>query len=149
MIKEIILTVILSILTAQNAHTEAFKQKVQECMAEQKNYSKEDLELLAEVMYHENYCNGERCMLLTGSVVLNRKASPGYPDTIKDVLYQKGQYSTTKKFFKTKIPERVYELAEELLIGGSIAPENVVFQATFKQGKVYEIIKGEYFCYGN
>ena len=67
--------------------------------------NQEDRELLAQVMYWENYCNGEEAMLLTGSVVLNRRDHCSWcPDTIKGVLYQKGQYSTTSKFFTKEIP---------------------------------------------
>lgn len=109
----------------------------------------DDRELLAQVMYWENYSTGEEAMLLTGSVVLNRRDHCSWcPNTIKGVLYQKGQYSTTGKFFTKKIPARVYELADQLLESGSICPENVVFQAMFKQGSgVYKQIGTEYFCY--
>lgn len=111
-------------------------------------YTDEELELLANVIYHENYCNGEYIMKLTGSVVLNRVKASWYPDTIKGVLYQKGQYSTVDKFYTTKIPDSVYDIARGLLIGGSIAPKEVVFQSMFKQGSgVYYTENHEYFCY--
>lgn len=111
--------------------------------------NQEDRELLAEVMYWENYWNGEEAMLLTGSVVLNRRDHCEWcPDTIEGVLYQKGQYSTTSKFFTKEIPAEVYDLAEKLLREGSIAPDNVIFQAMFPQGSgTYKKIGTDYFCY--
>ena len=107
-----------------------------------------DRELLAAVMYLENYNNGEYIMLLTGSVVLNRVKRAGWPNTIYDVLSQKGQYATWKDIGKKDPPAEVYALADKLLTEGSIAPENVVYQAMFKQGSgLYHVENGEYFCY--
>ena len=61
---------------------------------------------------------------------------------------QKGQYSTTSKFFTKEIPAEVYDLAEKLLREGSVAPENVIFQAMFPQGSgTYKKIGTDYFCY--
>lgn len=111
-------------------------------------YSLEDRDLLAEVMYHENYCNGDYIMLLTGSVVLNRVKASWFPNDIRGVLYQKGQYATVPKFYTTKIPKRVYDLAEHLLICGSHAPDKVVFQSMHPNlGTVWYEENGEYFSY--
>ena len=108
----------------------------------------EDIELLAEVMYHENFCNGQEAMELTGSVVINRVKHPEYPDSIKSVLYERGQYSTTGKFFTRELPKVCYDIALDLIIGGSKAPDNCIYQAQFFQGSaIYKLIKGEYFCY--
>lgn len=132
---------IFFIMAEREAKAEAAKEaKVME--------RQEDINLLAEVMYHENHCNGKRAMELTGSVVLNRVADPDYPDTVRAVLYQKGQYATVKSFYTERIPDYVYDIAEDLIDNGSKAPSNVVFQAMFKQGTgIYEKIKTDYFCY--
>lgn len=113
-----------------------------------------DRNLLAEVIYYENYWTGKtweerlRAMLLTGSVVLNRVADPDYPDTIEGVLYEKGQYATTPYFFTKELPDEVYEIADQLLREGPICPANVVYQARFHQGSDdYDEIAGEWFCY--
>lgn len=113
-------------------------------------YSQEDLGLLADVMYLENYCNGEYVMLLTGSVVLNRVASKDFPNSIREVLYQKGQYATAGQLGKCDTPDSVRELAKRLLMFGSILPSNVVFQSMQKNlgRKIYTVINGEYFAYG-
>lgn len=113
-----------------------------------------DRNLIAEVIYWENFWTGKtweerlKAMLLTGSVVLNRVADPDYPDTIEGVLYEKGQYSTTGYFFTEELPEVVYDIADQLLHEGSIAPPNVVYQATFHQGSGdYDTVAGEWFCF--
>lgn len=111
-------------------------------------YTTEDIMILAEVMYHENYCNGDYIMLLTGSVVLNRVKSKHFPNTIYGVIYQRGQYATPKYFGTVRLPRKLYHMAEMLLERGSIAPPEVVFQSMFKQGSgIYYTERGEYFCY--
>ena len=116
----------------------------------------EDIELLANVMYHENHSNGEKVMYYTGAVVLNRVAK-GYADgTLKGVLYQKNQYSTISKFFTEALPESVYKLSIKMLkYGCPDVPVNVVYQAMFPQGSgtrkaipsSYSDADIEYFCF--
>lgn len=118
----------------------------------------EDLDLLSRIIYHEAgsdfICNEEQ--LMVGSVVLNRVASPEFPNTIREVLFQAGQYAPTlSPDWDTTVPnERAVQNAEYLLRNGSIAPENVVYQALFTQGSgVYnqfyhpELNNTTYFCY--
>lgn len=109
----------------------------------------EDLELLSEVMFWENYSNGYEVMLYTGSVVLNRVKHPDFPDTIREVLYQSGQYITTPEFFTKEIPQEVKNIALHLLLCGSQAPARVIFQSTHREfgSGVWKCIKGEYFNY--
>lgn len=114
-------------------------------------YTENDVNLLAEVIYWENwYTDTEKeTAYWTGAVVMNRVYSDEWPNSIHDVLYQKGQYSTTKYFFTTKIPEECYDMARQILVfGTNDVPKNVVFQSTFKQGKVWKQKNGEYFCFG-
>lgn len=116
----------------------------------------EDIELLAEVMWHENGVNGDKVMYYTGAVVFNRVKSSKWPNTVKGVLYEKGQYATTGKFYTKPIPPEVYLIALRILkFGTPDVPENVVYQAMFKQGSgiwkaipsVYSDKDVEYFCY--
>ena len=119
----------------------------------------EDIELLAEVMFHENYVNGEEVMYYTGAVVMNRVEDSGFPNTIKAVLYQTHprQYGTTDKFYTKEIPLEVYKLSMRILKYGSPdVPKKVLYQAMFPQGEVWKKIPSvyaptkdiEYFCYG-
>ena len=82
---------------------------------------------------------------------MNRVKSPKFPNTVKEVLYQKKpiQYSTTGKFFTKEIPEECYEMARDIWENGTPdVPENVLYQATFSQGKIWKQLNGEIFCYG-
>ena len=101
-----------------------------------------------------------RRLLLTGSVVLNRKNSPHWQgNTIEGVIMAKDggsiQYANvTRDGFKTKkASERTTLLAKYLLIYGSICPNNVMYQGQSKNGSgVYDSIpvkgdKNELFCF--
>ena len=122
------------------------------------DYTEDDKTILAATMYAENYISGRYEMMLTGSVVINRKNSPLFPNTIKDVVFQiDGEYEQYAKRTKNivervlsgeeTIPSECYDLAEILLKYGSIAPPNVQYQAHFNQGNVFWEWKGEQFCY--
>ena len=115
-------------------------------------YTPRDVDLLAEVMYWENwYTDSEHlAAYYTGAVVMNRVDSDGFPDTVEGVLYQRGQYTTTKYFFTEKVPDECYEMARDILIHGTPdVPKDILFQATFRQGKgEWKIINGEWFCHG-
>lgn len=116
-------------------------------------YTKADVDLLAEVIYWENwYTDAEKeTAYWTGAVVMNRVKSDKFPNTIEEVLYQKNpiQYSTTKYFITKEIPEECYEMARNILAFGTPdVPEDVLYQATFKQGKIWKQKNGEIFCYG-
>ena len=117
------------------------------------NYKHESINLLAEVIYHENWYTDKDKLTAywTGAVVMNRVKSPKFPNTVKEVLYQKKpiQYSTTGKFFTKEIPEECYEMARDIWENGTPdVPENVLYHATFSQGKRWNQLNGEIFCYG-
>jgi hypothetical protein len=109
-----------------------------------------DIELLAEVMYHENWHTDKEHLAAyyTGAVVMNRVYSKWWPNTVESVLYQKGQYSTTGKFFTKELPQECYDMAKDILECGTPVPRNVIFQAMFKQGHgVWKVVNTDYFCY--
>lgn len=118
---------------------------------ERRERLQKDINLTAEVIYWENWYTdkNKEAAYDTGAVAWNRVKSPEFPNTLEGVLYQKGQYSTTKYFFTQELPKECYEMAEDIVLNGTPdVPETVLFQATFKQGKVWKVINGEYFCFG-
>lgn len=131
---------------------------VEEPIVEDPPYSEEDLDLLSRLITAEMGASwvSDEIQLYVGSVVLNRLHSDLYPgETIYEVIYQDGQYSPTWTGAINNTPdERTIENAKKLLTDGSILPENVVFQANFKQGdgvycEYYDEVLGTttYFCY--
>lgn len=118
----------------------------------------EDLYLLAKIMYAEagSYWLSDEWKMCVGEVVLNRVASPEFPDTIYEVLTQKGQYygSGSRYFERLRPTELCVRLALRLLEGERVMNDPaVVFQANFRQGSgthtVYydQYLGATYFCY--
>ena len=110
----------------------------------------ERVELLACLIYSEaggDACS-DLCRFMVGDVVLNRVADSRFPDTIEEVLTQRGQYGT---FSKTGVVwparasnpgeaaavERAYDTARRLLSGehSELYDAGYVWQAEFIQGK--------------
>ena len=114
-------------------------------------HQREEINLLAEVIYHENWHTDKEHLAAyyTGAVVMNRVNSKAWPDTVKGVLYQRGQYSTTKYFYTKEIPPECYEMARDIYKNGTPdVPENVIFQAMKPLGKTWKKVNTDYFCYG-
>ena len=119
-------------------------------------YTMQDVDLLSQVIYHENWFTDKdhEAAWLTGIVVKNRiERDEAWlhlkgDKTVYDVVYAKGQYSTIKDFYTVDIPDECRLMAIQTLTSKSDVPKDVIFQARFKQGKIYKIINGEYFCYG-
>ena len=90
----------------------------------------------------------DEAVFYVGSVVLNRVESSSFPNSIKEVVLQPGQYATVPYLSRYEPSERVMEITYDLLNGGSVLPENVVYQANFRQGSgVYDVQNSMYFCY--
>lgn len=123
-------------------------------------HTQADIDLLADVMWLENGHTGlneednRQCLILTGSVVLNRvKSGKWGGKTIKSVVYSKGQYAyeTTSQIGKTDTPQWVKDLARDMLIYGTNVPDYVIYQSQQPGlGTVWKIIengkKDEYFA---
>lgn len=119
----------------------------------EKKIDKEQLELLAHLIHAEAEGESYKNKLYVGSVVLNRMKSKYYPDTMREVIYQDKplQYACTKDGRIELEPNKdSYKAAKELLKDGSKLPDNVIFQAEFRQGDgLYCKVDNTYFCYKN
>ncbi len=60
------------------------------------SYTKSDLRLMASIINCEAGAEGYQGKLAVGIVVMNRVSSKAFPNTIKRVIYQKGQFSPVK-----------------------------------------------------
>jgi hypothetical protein len=121
-----------------------------------KHVRESDIDLLARLITAEQgYSDGvdaddyELRAYLVGSVVINRIKSKDFPDTLWDVIYQKGQYQCVDNGHIYKEYDPIaWEIAEELLIYGTDVPKNVLFQAEFPQADgIYKQIGNTYFCW--
>ncbi len=129
-------------------------------ITEPKSYTDDDLYCMAAVIYQEAgalYMSDE-LQLLVGSVVMNHVKSDYFPDTIRGVLTRPYAYGTmawdgislptSSNSATQQAIARCYENAEKVLTGQYDIPDNVIYQAGFRQGSgVYKYIEGVYFCY--
>ena len=119
----------------------------------------DDLRLLAKIIACECGPHWEDWGIIAiGEVVLNRVASPEFPDTIREVLYQTDpiQYEPVwQSGWEEFVPsERYVRLALRLLEGErTMGDPSIVFQALFEQGSEVVLIyhdddldNNTYFC---
>lgn len=122
-------------------------------------YSFSDLMLLSKIIYAEAGSEwlSDEWKMCVGEVVMNRVASPEFPNSIEAVLTQPGQYyGSGSTYFNRIIPSaRCTQAAVRLLSGERLMDSTVVFQANFRQGSgtclsFYDNYLGwTYFCYSN
>ena len=91
--------------------------------------------------------------MCVGEVVLNRVASPEFPNTIRDVVYQRGQYAVVNTArFASLVPRReCVDAALRLLLGERRMVPAVVYQADYLQGELFTMypdrqLGSTYFC---
>lgn len=121
---------------------------MREVRAEEELFSVDEIMLLAAAMQLENGMNSDLCVLLTGTVILNRVRSKNYPSTIKGVLFQKGQYAshTVNNLYTVKVTDRVLSLALRLISHRPMDTE-IVYQSQYKNlGRIKYIVDKEYFA---
>ena len=108
-------------------------------------FTEEDRRLLADCIYWEARGQSYECQCYVGQVILNRVYDRRYPNTIRGVIGQPGQYANGIR----SSPEPCYAAADAVLSGQVAMPRNVIYQAQFQQGSgVWKYLEGEYFCYG-
>ena len=133
-------------------------------------YSDEDIRILTTTVFHEAGHTTEQLRQYVAQVVLNRVEDSRFPDTVKGVITQPGQYST--KYATVEAANAIqatdskngtyyYGICEDsvkaAMMGQVEMPSNVLYQANFSQGKgVWKTVyfnsgwyaSTSYFCYG-
>ena len=123
-------------------------------------YTEKELEYMALVIYQEAGGDifSDETRLMVGTVVMNRVADDRFPDTIFDVILQRGQYGRlhwtgptwpARRWdpLEAQAVERAYTIAERILNGERALPEDVVYQSEYIQGtEVVAHSDGFYFC---
>lgn len=103
----------------------------------------DDLYLLARLIYAEAGSDwlSDDFRLCVGEVVLNRVASPEFPDSISAVVYQKGQYASAgTAAFSTLVPSQAcVDAALRLMQGERLMAPSVVFQSDHEQGEIFSM----------
>ena len=96
----------------------------------------EDLNIIAKVIQHEadpQWCDWEHSVAV-GAVVLNRVRSPYFPNTVKEVVAQPGQYLVSYTYGFEDTSRKAYEAAKVALDGDHDVPANCYWQDNKVQG---------------
>jgi len=94
------------------------------------NYSEEDLHWMARIIHAEARGEPFESMLAVGNVVLNRKARPEYPDTVRGVIFDRNhgiQFSPTANGAINNTPTTASFLAAVEVLEGRQNAEGVLF----------------------
>lgn len=136
---------------------EEILRAMEEAKRPKPSYSAEDLDLLARIINAEAGCDWmpDWVQQMVGSVVLNRVNSDRFPNTIREVIYQPGQYGPVYNGMIHYTPtEKSIKNAKYVLENGSICPPNVTGQNGVISGSgvytsYYDSVLGTtiYFCY--
>jgi len=119
-----------------------------------------ELELLSKLIEAEagSHWLSAEWKMAVGEVVLNRMASPEFPDTMREVIEQPGQYyGKGSSFFTSLRPSEASVMAAKRLLEGEriLCDPSVVFQANFVLGSgVHTTLHDPhlgytYFCYSS
>lgn len=88
--------------------------------------------MLARLVYLEANTESLECQKAVISVVINRWKIGYWGDTLKDVVYAKGQFTPANKIWSTTPTEINYMAVDEVIKDGCILPEYCLyFRANF------------------
>lgn len=117
--------------------------------AEPMQYTQEELDCLARVMYAEAGGCDDTELYLVANVVVNRvnDKSGNFKDSIIDVIYQTGQFTSVgDKAWNRGPTQREYAIAKNVLEGARVAPSNVYwFSRGMSYGSLYYKSQWHYF----
>ena len=102
------------------------------------NVTSAEREMLARLVYREGNTESMECQKAIVSVVINRWQAGYWGDTIKNVIYAKGQFSTASLLDKTTPTEKNYQAVDEVLQHGVTIPEYIMyFRASYGFSKIW------------
>lgn len=116
-------------------------------------FTDEDLNLLAKVATVEAGGGSEYKLLAVCNVVLNRVESPRFPSTIREVIYQSGQFPPVyDETFKAMQPYKsAINAALRALYGENNVPRVLFFNMepfeSKDESELFKVIEGDYFYY--
>ena len=112
---------------AQTAQTDAPAQESTASSGGNAYGSYSDLDLLAAIIWCEAGNQSYDGMVAVGQVVMNRVASPSYPNTISEVLNQPGQFTpassgTLQSALASGVNSTCYQAAQDAMNGAAPVP---------------------------
>ena len=93
------------------------------------SYTEEDVYLTAQLISHEANNQGLNGWIAVGEVVKNRLKADAFPSSIKDVIFQEGQFTDSSEINDITPRQEIIEVARSVLQGtlSILHNENVLF----------------------
>lgn len=115
-------------------------------------YTEEDLLWLARIIEVEARGKSIIGKTAVGNVVMNRIASPRFPNTVYEVIFQRGQFPPAhRSSFANSVPtESSIIAAKRAFLGVKVAEESLFFNYIPFKSKAddfFKLIEGNYFYY--
>lgn len=105
-------------------------------------------QLLARVIWAEARGESPEGQQAVAEVVLNRILSDNFPEDVRDIVYQEGQFRTLGQLMKAQPGQAQYEAIEDAFYGPHVIPEDVMYFARFEtNSNVWGKIGNHIFCY--
>lgn len=86
-------------------------------------YDPQSVDLLARIIYHESGNQPFKGQLAVGNVILNRVASPRFPNSIHDVIYESNQFPGATD----KAPDDEAVVAAKLCLDGAVVLDGAYY----------------------
>lgn len=110
--------------------------------------TEEERELLARIVYLEARGECAEGRQAVAEVVLNRVQSDAFPDTVAEVVFQPGQFSTADDLADAEPGENEYAAVDQAAEGPAALPEGVVYFSRSPQNdRIFGQIGNHWFCY--
>ena len=110
--------------------------------------SETEKDMIAQIIYLEargESANGQQAV---AEVILNRILADNFPDSVKEVLYQRDQFSTIGQVNSAEPTKMQYQAIEAALQGENILPIDVVyFSGRGENDREWGRIGNHVFCY--
>lgn len=90
-------------------------------------YDEDVLYWLSRIIYAESGNQSMAGKIAVGNVVMNRVSSSGFPNTIKEVLFQKNQFSPAMNGSIYRTPKESSVIAAKLVMDGAVVVEHALF----------------------
>ncbi len=110
--------------------------------------SDEDIELLARLVWLEARGEPYEGQVAVAEVVLNRVLSAEFPDTVYDVIYQRGQFTPASKISGTTPDEEQYRAVADAIEGMTcvLDADALFFSGAPYNSRICAVIGTHYFC---
>ncbi|MGI6029940.1 MAG: cell wall hydrolase [Eubacteriales bacterium] len=105
-------------------------------------------DLMAKIIWLEAGNQSDKGQQAVAEVILNRVINSRFPNTVTEVLYQKGQFTSVKALGRAKPDARVYANMQAVLDGKTniLANDVVYFSRGAINNRVYAVIGDHTFC---